>query len=154
MRRIVRGIRQTGAVARPSRLRPLFAAVALAVVATACGGGNSTPKALGPNPTSSDPGPNSTSVDPGPNPTTNGPTTVEGTLGISGNCIVLQRAGGALDLHFEGYTTRGTSLVDDTNTVVANRGDQIAVAGHSRGTKTACGTRFDVANLVTVVPKG
>ncbi len=154
-RRIVLGIRQTGAMAIVPRARLAFAAIACcgAVALGGCGGSSHPPKSLGPNPTSSDPGPNTTTFDPGPNPTGNGPVTIEGTLQITPTCLSLQRAGGKLDLHFSGYTKQGTTLIDDTKTAVAKNGDDIAVAGHPQTTKNACGTRFDVDNLVTVLPK-
>jgi hypothetical protein len=129
-------------------------ALVLALVLGACGSSSSNAtKGLGPNPTGPNPGPNSTTFDPGPNPTTGGPVTVEGTVLLTPRCFTLQRPQGALDLHFSGYTNQSGALVDDTHTTVAHTGDTIAVSGQPGHTKNACGTRFDVANLVTVIPK-
>ena len=129
--------------------------VLLVAGAAACGGDDdrAAPAARGPNPTGHDPGPNPTTFDPGPNPTGGGPTTVDGTLRITAQCLTLQRPSGALDLRFDGYARKGTGLADDTGTVLAHDGDRIAVAGHRRRAKDACGTRFDVDNLVTVLPR-
>ena len=129
----------------------LVAAIALG----ACGGDDDSAdlKARGPNPTGADPGPNPTSSDPGPNPTGGGPITVDGTLQITARCVTLQRAKGSLDLHLDGYSTKGKGLADDTGTVVAHDGDHIALAGHERTATGDCGRRFDVDNLVTVLPR-
>ena len=140
------------------RVRALAVCVAICVLSLgACGGDDdssgTSPDARGPNPTASDPGPNSTSVDPGPNPTTNGPVTLDGTLQITTNCLTLQRTEGPLDLRFADYQAKGQSLVDDAGTAIAHSGDHIAVAGHQAKDKGACGTRFDVESLVTVLPK-
>jgi hypothetical protein len=138
-----------------SSCRIVAAVVVLACVLGACGSssGNSPTKGLGPNPTGSNPGPNTSTYDPGPNSTSGGPVTVEGTLQLTPRCFTLQRPQGRLDLHFTGYTKQAGALVDDTHTTVAHNGDQIAVSGHPARTKNACGTRFDVASLVTVIPK-
>jgi hypothetical protein len=124
-------------------------------VATGCSGDDDSNngQGLGPNPTSSDPGPNSTTFDPGPNPTTGGPQTLDGTLQVASRCLTLQRPQGPLDLRFRGYEAKADTLIDDTGTAIAHNGDRIAVAGHEREAKGACGTRFDVESLVTVVPK-
>jgi len=138
-----------------SSLRGVCTAVALALLLGACGssGSNAPTKGLGPNPTGANPGPNPSTYDPGPNPTTGGPVTVEGTLQLTPHCFTLVRPPGRLDLRFTGYTNQGGALVDDTHTTVAQNGDLIAVSGHPARTKDACGTRFDVATLVTVIPK-
>jgi hypothetical protein len=135
--------------------RGMCAVVALALMLGACGSSNSTSptKGLGPNPTGPNPGPNTSTYNPGPNPTTGGPVTVEGTLQLTPHCFTLVRPQGRLALHFSGYTNRAGALVDDTHTTVAHSGDQIAVSGHPAPTKNACGSRFDVANLVTVIPR-
>ncbi|MCU1430869.1 MAG: hypothetical protein JWL83_4869 [Actinomycetia bacterium] len=135
-----------------TRGRFVTLALCCALALGACGSSHPN-KALGPNPTVSDPGPNSTLSDPGPNPTDNGPVTIEGTLTIKGKCLELQHAGGPLDLRFNGYSAKGTTLIDDTKTAVAKSGDHIAVAGKASTQKSACGTRFDVDNLVTVLPR-
>jgi hypothetical protein len=139
------------------RTPPLACSVAVFVlVLGACGGGdsaNKSPHALGPNPTASDPGPNSTVFDPGPNNTSNGPDTLDGTLQVTTRCLTLQRPQGPLDLRFTDYKAKGQSLVDTAGTAIAHNGDHLAVAGHQRAAKGACGTRFDVESLVTVLPK-
>jgi hypothetical protein len=124
----------------------------VALLAGACSGDDDdTPEPLGPNPTSSDPGPNSTDFDPGPNPTDDGPVTVSGTLQVTPECLTLQRPEGPLDLRFEDYRAEGDGLADDTGTVVARSGDQVAVAGFQRDEGGACGTRFDVESFVTAL---
>jgi hypothetical protein len=130
----------------------LAVVLAFALTLAACGGDDDDAAQLGPNPTSSDPGPNPTTYDPGPNNTSEGPVTVDGTLQITARCLTLQRADGPLDLRFDGYSLKDGALADDTGTVVAHNGDHIAVAGKQAKDKGECGTRFDVANLVTVLP--
>lgn len=133
---------------------PVATVLCLTLALAACGGDDdSAGKGLGPNPTSSDPGPNPTGNDPGPNNTSNGPVTVDGTLQITARCLTLERSGGPLDLRFDGYSVKQNALADDTGTVVAHNGDHIAVAGKQATEKGECGTRFDVANLVTVLPQ-
>jgi hypothetical protein len=134
----------------------LIVVCTLAFVAAACGGGSSddtNPKPLGPNPTSTDPGPNPTNYDPGPNNTTNGPVTLDGTLQVTPQCLTLQRPQGPLDLHFTNYKGQGTNLVDMSGHAIASNGDEIAVAGHVANAHNACGERFNVDSLVTVIPK-
>jgi hypothetical protein len=140
----------------PGRL--VFAGLCVMIgtsVLAGCGGddGDDEPAPLGPNPTSSDPGPNSTSFDPGPNPTDSGPVTLDGTLQVTDTCLTLQRPQGPLDLRFTDYEAVGTNLVDDSGTAIAKNGDHIAVAGHQQDEQGACGTRFDVESLVTVLPR-
>jgi hypothetical protein len=140
------------------RTHPLAWSVVVAVLLLgACGGGDDAtkaPEALGPNSTAVDPGPNSTTFDPGPNNTSGGPNTLDGTLQVTARCLTLQRPQGPLDLRFTDYKAKGDSLVDDAGTAIAHNGDHLAVAGHQRVDKGACGTRFDVESLVTVLPKG
>jgi hypothetical protein len=131
----------------------LASVVACALVLGACGGDDDdAPEPLGPNSTASDPGPNSTDFDPGPNSTGNGPRTIDGTLEISAACLTLQRDDGPLDLQFQDYTAKGTELVDADGVAIAKHGDRIAVAGFEQDAQGACGKRFDVDSLVTVIP--
>jgi hypothetical protein len=133
---------------------PLVVVVAGALLVGSCGSSTHATKGLGPNPTSSDPGPNTSTFNPGPNPTTGGPVTLEGTLQLTPRCMTLQLPAGPLDLHFvQAYTKQGSTLYDDTGHVIAHDGDHIAVAGHPTAQKDACGTRFNVDTLVTVLPK-
>jgi len=135
------------------RLLLVACVVAGMAVIGACGGDEDDgEEPLGPNSTSSDPGPNPTTDDPGPNPTDTGPVTLDGTLQITEQCLTLQRPQGPLDLRFTDYEADGTNLVDDTGTAIAKTGDHIAVAGHQQDDQGACGTRFDVESLVTVLP--
>ena len=138
----------------PNRVVVLALVFGLALFG-ACGDDDdgSAPDARGPNPTGPDPGPNPTADDPGPNPTAGGPVTVDGTLQITAKCLTMQQPQGSLDLRFDRWSTKGKSLADDTGTVVAHDGDHIAVAGHERSATGDCGTRFDVENLVTVLPR-
>ena len=115
----------------------------------------------GPNPTTFDPGPNPTTFDPGPNDTSGGPTTVRGLLLLDGatGCISIDSDTGRLDLRFtQGDYSLGDdgepALVDVDGVAIAHAGDTLFVAGFDAGAPGACGARFDVESLVSVLPAG
>ncbi len=136
--------------------------LAAGLLLMACGddtGSDTTASTAGSTAASSDDiGPNPTVDDPGPNDTSDGPETVQGTVVLTENCIVIATDSGDLALDFAGrYTAEtladGLAVVDDEGAAVAREGDSMIVAGFRTDTDAECGKGFDVDSLVNVTPQ-